>query len=388
MKINISQSELNNALNVVSKGISTNSTIPVLSGLLLRATNNKLIIESSNLEFSIKSSINANIEAEGEIVVPGKLFSEIIKNLDDAIVRIEKEDNKCVVMCERSSFSTSIYNSKEFPKFPELQINQKINIPYSIIKNMVKKVIKSIARDDSRPVFTGILLEVNKEKIRAVTTDSYRISIAEEKIIIPDNVEEFSVIIPANFLNDACSVGTECEDFEIGINDSQVIINIDNYSFVNRKIEGSFPPYERLLSFQPENYVLINKAQLMAGIKRVSLMKSKEDSQAITIYVNNENNLLELSYNSDESGAAKEIIQARNFGRDLQVSYSITYLMDGLSSIPNDDIVMGLTTESKPAFIIPTVQDINIAKLEDIKIDENNFLDNKMMYLVMPSVQN
>ena len=158
MKFSINRTELANALSIVLKGVSTRSTLPVLSGILIEAAGDKIILQATDLELSIQYSVAALVEEEGRTVVPGKLFSEIVKNLPDAAVHIEATDEQAFVTCDTSSFSIRALNAEDFPGFPRVDVHQKIEIPFHQFSTMVKRVSRVVSKDESRAILTGVLI--------------------------------------------------------------------------------------------------------------------------------------------------------------------------------------------------------------------------------------
>ena len=158
MKFSINRTELDNALSIVLKGVSTRSTLPVLSGILIEAAGDKIILQATDLELSIQYSVAALVEEEGRTVVPGKLFSEIVKNLPDAAVHVEATDEQAFVTCDTSSFSIRALNAEDFPGFPRVDVHQKIEIPFHQFSTMVKRVSRVVSKDESRAILTGVLI--------------------------------------------------------------------------------------------------------------------------------------------------------------------------------------------------------------------------------------
>lgn len=158
MKFSINRTELANALSIVLKGVSTRSTLPVLSGILIEAAGDKIILQATDLELSIQYSVAALVEEEGRTVVPGKLFSEIVKNLPDAAVHVEATDEQAFVTCDTSSFSIRALNAEDFPGFPRVDVHQKIEIPFHQFSTMVKRVSRVVSKDESRAILTGVLI--------------------------------------------------------------------------------------------------------------------------------------------------------------------------------------------------------------------------------------
>lgn len=158
VKFSINQTELQNALSIVLKGIATRSTLPILSGIFIEAENDSLTLQATDLELSIQYTVPALIEEEGKIVFPGKLLSEIVKNLPDAAVHVSTELDSAVITCDSSSFSIKTLDASDYPGFPRVDVQQEITIPFSQFVTMVKRVARVVSKDESRAILTGVLI--------------------------------------------------------------------------------------------------------------------------------------------------------------------------------------------------------------------------------------
>lgn len=381
MKFSVSQNELSLALSVVLKGIAQNSTLQVLSGIFISAKGATLTLESTDLNYSCKVDLPALIDEEGDVVVPGKLFCDVVRNLDDSRVLFEIKENQAIITCENTAFAVGILDSTEFPNFPTVNPSEKIELEFSTFQNLIKKVIKAASKDESNAVFSGVLVEVFGDKVRAVASDSYRIAIAEEKFLSQQENADFQVIVPLHFLNEICSLNIKDKKVIVGINQNQVVVILDNISFVNRKIEGSFPDYRKLLSANNETVLAISKQKLQNALKRMAILKDEKTS--VSINVSTTNSTIQISLSSVISGSATEVIEVQCYGQDVVASYDIQYLMDGLSSINTNNVIFSLSKEKQPAHIAPCVFEKEI-KQEDIQEKEDSLLANKFIYLIMP----
>ena len=158
MKFTVSQSALSEALAVVSKGMASNSTLAVLTGIYIKASEGTLEFQTTNLTISIRHKIAANVEEEGETVVSGKILSNIVKTLPDAAVEFEGGDRGVSILCDKSSFRLNTLDARDFPEFPQFDLEQTVELPSALLSDMVDKVYKVTSKDSSRPVLSGVLL--------------------------------------------------------------------------------------------------------------------------------------------------------------------------------------------------------------------------------------
>ena len=177
MRFNIARGELLESLSIVGKGLSSRSTLPILSGLLFIAEGERVVLQSTDLEVSIKNSLKASVEEEGQAVVPGKLLTDIVRSLPEAAITIIVEKDSASIECGTSTFTLHTLPAGDFPKFPEVSVDKTITLPLSVLSGMTKQVLKAVSKDETRPILTGILLVVEETSIRMVATDSYRLSV-------------------------------------------------------------------------------------------------------------------------------------------------------------------------------------------------------------------
>lgn len=345
MKFTISKNELSNALAVVLKGISSRSTLPVLSGIYIQASNDKLKLQATDLQMSIQYEVNALIEEEGQSVLPGKLFTEIVKNLSDAAVFVETTDEGAIVTCDASSFSIKTLDAEDFPGFPHVETTQEVSIPFSQFASMVKKVARVVSKDESRLVLTGVLVTVEGSLLKMVATDSYRLAISEADVPnITD--QDFEAVIAGSFLQEVASLNRTDEPIRLALAENQLVITYQNTVFINRRIEGNFPNYKQLL---PDGYTCQAKVEvnhLIAGVKRTSLMS--QSSAPVKLSISQDSQTIQLSAAAQDVGRAQETIQCECTGEDTNIAFNYSYVLDGLQSVETDEVLLELQSSLKP----------------------------------------
>ncbi|MCL1797215.1 MAG: DNA polymerase III subunit beta [Eggerthellaceae bacterium] len=362
MKFSINQSELQNAISVVYKGISTRSTLPILSGILLSAQGDVLMLHATDLELSVQYKVNTLIEEEGQVVVPGKLFLEIVKSLPDAAVSLELFEQQLTVVCDNSSFSIKTLNAQDFPAFPTVEAQQTIKIPFAIFSSMVKKVARVVSKDESRPILTGILLTREENHLKMVATDSYRLAIVDTDTEQYQD-EMFEAVISGSFLQDIASLPKTEDDVSLALSENQIVVQYQNTIFVNRRLEGTFPNYQQLL---PEAYttrVSLNNAEFISVVKRISLIDTK--TTPIKFDINIDSQTLQISSAAQDIGSAQGILPCEIIGENNQIAFNYAYILDGLSSVEESKLFLEIQNSTKPG----------IFKTETAE---------KFLYLIMP----
>lgn len=362
LKFSINQTELQNALSVVFKGIATRSTLPILSGIYLDAKDDTLTLQATDLELSIQYAVSALVEEEGRAVFPGKLFSEIVKNLPDAAVHVVAENDGAVITCDTSSFSIKTLEADDFPGFPHVDVQQEISIPFSQFASMVKRVARVVSKDESRAILTGVLITLEGNLLKMVATDSYRLAITEADL--PSAAaEDFQAVIAGSFLQEIASIPRTDDPLKLALAENQIVVTYQDTVFINRRIEGNFPNYRQLLPDAYVTRVSMEVSHLIAGVKRASLLG--QTSSPVKFDISVASQTAQLSAVAQDVGSAQETLPCEGEGEDVQIAFNYAYVLDGLQSVTTDKVYLEVQSSLKPGIF---------------KADEpENYL-----YLVMP----
>lgn len=345
MKFSINQGELANALGIVSKGISNRSTLPVLSGILLTAEGDKLVLQTTDLELSIRFSCAALVEEPGSTVVPGKLFSDIVRSFPDAAVHFEGADDQAHITCDNSSFSLKVLNAMDFPAFPEVATEQRIEVPFVLFSSMVKRVARVVSRDESRAILTGVLITREEGKLRMVATDSFRLAITETELPASE-ADDFEAVIAGAFLSEIATLPKTESPVSIALAENQIVVTCDDTVFINRRIEGNFPNYKQLLPDSCTTRATFAVENLIAAVKRVSLLGSA--TSAIRLSLNSATQTMQVSSIQQDVGSAQETINGTIEGEDIEIGFNYHYVTDGLTAVRGDQVTMEVQTPLKP----------------------------------------
>lgn len=330
MKFTVSQSSLMRALAVVAKGMGTNSTLPILSGVYVRAYEGTLEFQTNNLTISIRHLIPANVEEPGETVVSGKVMTNIVKALPDAAVTFEGADRTLMVSCDKSTFRLNTLNPADWPAFPELTPDRTIELPTELLSRMVDKVYKVTSKETSRPILQGILLTVEDNTIRLVATDSFRLAVCDSSTEAPAG-ETFRAIVGGSVFHDVLAMPSPSESIQIGTTESQVVFTFGNTTFVARRIEGNFPDYKQLLPPSCATAVTLDVAEFSAALKRVSVIALQNSS--VRFDIDAAAGLMRLSASSPEQGESSELLPVQVEGQDLSIALNYHYVFDCVNAV-------------------------------------------------------
>ena len=330
MKFTVSQSSLMKALTVVSKGMGTNSTLPILSGIYVRAAEGTLEFQTNNLTISIRHLIPANVEEPGEAVVSGKVLTSIVKNLSDAAVTFEGADRTLQISCEKSTFRLNTLNPADWAGFPEVQPERSIELPSDLLSKMVDKVYRVTSKETSRPILQGILLTVEDNTIRLVATDSFRLAVCDSSVEAAAG-EAFRAIVPGTVFHDVLTMPSMTDEVSIGTTESQIVFSFGNTTFVSRRIEGNFPDYKQLLPPTCATAVELDVAEFSAALKRVSVIALQNAS--VRFDIDADAGLMRLSARSPEQGESSETVACGVEGQSLSIALNYHYVFDCVNAV-------------------------------------------------------
>src|SRR6266487_4298905 len=214
--------ELSRALGIVSRGVSTRTSVQILAGILLEADDGKLQLAATDMELSLRTSLEANVEAAGSVVVPGRLLLDLARLLPEAEVTIEHKLEEAVVevRCGSATYRLHTYNAEDFPRLPEVEGVERHEVDRETLLETVARVSRSASRDESRPVLTGVLMRFEPAKLVMAATDSYRLSVKET--VLEGTVPELEAIVPARALGELGRIGGEGETLSLGVHENQV----------------------------------------------------------------------------------------------------------------------------------------------------------------------
>ena len=348
MKFSINKTELQRALAIVEKGVSTRSTLPVLSGILIDATQDEIVLQSTDLELSIQTSVAALVQEAGRAVVPGKLFSDIVKSLPEAAVHVEAAPGEAKITCDTSAFSVKTLAAEDFPGFPKAEAHQTIRLPFGTFSRMVKRVARAVSRDESRAILTGIMIETEGARLNMVSTDSYRLALTSCDIDSENynGTEDFRAVIAGSFMNDVAALSANVDEISLGVADNQIIINVGETTFINRRIEGTYPNYRQLL---PDGYTTratFPVEGLAAAIHRAALISSS--AAPIRFSLSPVVNLAQITVSAADVGSVQESIDCPIEGEETEIAFNSAYISDGLSVIKDDEVYFDTTSPLKP----------------------------------------
>lgn len=350
MKVSVARGELLEALSTVSRGLSSRTTLPILSGIHVSTHGDTVTFQATDLEVSIRTSCRARIEEVGVSVVTGRLLTDIVRSLPEAAVTIETTPTgSATVTCGQSSFTIKTLNPDDYPKFPEVSAENTVSLPAETFARVVHQVSKAVSKDETRPILTGILVVVENGSLRMVATDSYRLCVRE--VATEDVQGDIELVVPGKALEDVAKLAGSSDSISLGVADNQVIFTFGGTTFVSRRIEGTFPNYRQLLPKEHTTRAVVDRAELLEAVKRVSLMA--QHGAPLRVKVSAPDHTLTLSASTQDFGDATEDIQVTPEGESVEIAFNHTYLADGVAIAEGDSVALEVTSPLKPGVLKP-----------------------------------
>jgi DNA polymerase-3 subunit beta len=352
MKFTCDRSALVDKLGVLARGVSTRSALPVLSGILLQAGEGRLDLFSTDMELSIKADFATTVERDGEIVVPARLFSDVVRNLPDDDVVIEAGEAAVKVSAGRAAFSLNAWAAADFPQTSTFDMAGAFDVEREPFVETLNKVGRAASRDETRPILTGVLMTITGETLRMVATDSYRLAVKETKL---DHAldAEVQAIVPVKALGEVTRLAATLGPGEIAvaIGENQAVFKLSDPAgdvwIASRLIEGQFPNYKQLLPDTFEHEVTIDRGQLIATARRVSLLAQKNAPLRMSFTENR----LTVKALTQDVGQAEEALDVEFAGEPFEIGFNPAYLIEGVDAVDDDAAVLRFTSPLRPGLI-------------------------------------
>jgi DNA polymerase-3 subunit beta len=322
--------------------------VQVLSGILVSVDDNELTLAATDMEVSLRTTLEAEVEGDGAVVIPGKLFTDLARLLPDPEVTIEyrAEEGVAQVTSGSANYRLNTYAAEDFPRLPPLEA-QLHAIERGALLETVERVARSASRDESRPVLTGILVRFEAGKLVMVATDSYRLAVKETQLAAA--APELEAIIPARALQELSrlSGASGGDTVELGVHENHVLFGVGNAWLTSRRIDGQFPNYRQLLPESFEVELTLPRAELHDVVRRISVMAQRNSPLRLR-FAEGE---LTVSAQTQDIGEARETMPVPYSGDDFVIGFNAEFLRDGIDSISGDDVRVKLINPLRPAIL-------------------------------------
>ena len=362
MKFTVNRLTLLKKLRDVQLAISTKTTMPILTGLKLEVTKNDLKITGSNSNISIEAKLFADdeeaalqIEETGSIVLqPARFFADIINRLPDDQFTFEVNTQlQASISSANSFFTINALDAAIYPYLPEIDTSESFTLPVSLLKKVIEQTVIAVSKHESRPILTGVNFSISEGKLKAVATDSHRLSQRVIPVDVPDDLS-FQIVIPGNSLMELSKILTDdIEEVSVALASNQILFMTEDTYFYSRLLEGNYPQTDQLIPESSATQIDLNIQALKGAVARTSLLSHAGKNNVVKLSV--KNGELQLTSNSPEVGYVEEDVPYANLeGEDLEISFNPDYLRDALNTFEGTKVTMKLISTLRPFVIVPT----------------------------------
>ena len=327
---------------------SRTGAMPVLSGLRVSVGAGSLELVGTDLELTIRVRVPAESDSEGSAVVPPRLFSEIVRQLEGGTVTVELSDDDAHIEAGRFATTLRTLSTAEFPRLPETT-ETGVRVAAGAFAEALRQVVSAASRDDARPILTGVLLTASSGGLRLVATDSYRLAFRDLEGVSM-LAEGQKVLVAAKGLVEVQRLLTNADgEIDVVLGEREVVFRVGTTEVTTRLIEGEFPNYQQLIPSGYPNRLTVARDALQAAVNRVRLVGQSRDTAPIRIGMTSEG--LELSAIAQDVGEAHESVEAKYEGTELTVAFNSQFLLDGLDAAASDEVVLESIDPLKPAVL-------------------------------------
>ncbi len=359
MNFEIDKREFVKGLGLMQSVAGRKTTLPILSHILLEWEKNSLYLTGTDLETGIREELNAKIHQKGTASVSAKKLYEIVRELPEESIHIQKKDNHWIILqCGKSIFNLAGLDPEEFPSLPTYQEENFSMVSTQLIREMIEKTVFAASNEDSRYHLNGVLFaqmkQDEKEILRMVATDGHRLSLVDRENQEIRGIEEKGIIIPKKGVLEIKKVMVDrAGEAQIGVyfNTSHGFFKMGKSLTVIRLIDGEFPEYEQVVPKGNDKKIVMGKEKVVSSLKRVSTMASERMEGVKLSFIKNS---VEMSSTHQDFGDAKEEVEVVYEGPLLQVGFNARYLIEALNVIDSEEIIMELRDEGSPGILRPS----------------------------------
>ncbi|PAE23483.1 MULTISPECIES: DNA polymerase III subunit beta [Bacillaceae] len=371
MRFIIQRDQLVQSVQDVMKAVTSRTTIPILTGIKIVASEEGVTLTGSDSDISIESFIPkeedgkeiVEIKQPGAIVLQAKFFSEIVKKLPTDSVEISVENHlQTVIRSGKSEFNLNGLDAEEYPHLPQIEEEKMFKIPTDLLKAMVRQTVFAVSTSETRPILTGVNWKVENGTLTCIATDSHRLALRKAQIETTAS-ETYNVVIPGKSLSELSKILDDNNDLiDIVITENQVLFKAEHLLFFSRLLEGNYPDTSRLIPSDSKTDVVVNTKEFLQAIDRASLL-AKEGRNNVVKLSTIDGGFIEISSNTPEVGKVVEEVQSKSIeGEELKISFSAKFMMDALKALEGSEITISFTGAMRP-FIIKPLNDESILQL-------------------------
>lgn len=358
MKVSCSQEDLSKGLGLVGRAVATRAVLPITNNVLLATEGSQLKLAATNLEIATSCWIPCTVAKEGTITVPARLLSDFVNSLPGGLIEMELSPRARTldIKAARDEAHISGMDASDFPALPRIEEGFKVRVKPDVLRLAISQVVFAAASDESRPVLTGVHIQLEGKEVTFAAADGFRLAVHKMALDAPV-AEKTTVIIPARSLAELNRLLGDHEDpveFAINPQRSQVMFRMKNVEMVSQLIQGTFPNYQQLIPQSYTTRAVVKSQDFLRATKTASIF-ARDGSGIVRLQLTprDGSGKLDISARADEVGDNMGEIDANIEGEAAKIAFNSKYLLDVLAVIPQDEVALETTSPSSPGVIRP-----------------------------------
>ena len=348
IKFCVTKEKILDGLQRVQNVVSTRTTLPILSNVLVQASDNHLSLTTTDLDMAVRCTVEADVSKAGATTLPARKLFMILKEIAASEIEIEVDDRNAASIRSGSSFYRIMgLSEEEFPKFPTTEGSKSLKMEQSQLRDMLKKTAYAVSSDETRYVLNGVYMSFKAAKLTVVATDGRRLALIERDLEIPKGAEA-ELILPTKAVGELHRLLGDKGDAKLTVGENQIVISLDGTTLVSKLIEGTYPNFRQVVPSEAKERVQLERELFLAALHRASILAS-EKSQSVKLSFAKNN--LTITATTPEVGEAKETMAINYKGKEVTIAFNPQYLMDPLRNLDADEVFLELTDELSPGVV-------------------------------------
>ncbi|MCI8496697.1 MAG: DNA polymerase III subunit beta [Clostridiales bacterium] len=349
MKITCERQSFLDAVANVQRAVSSKSTIPALEGILLTTREGFCDLSGYDLQMGITTRVEATVQEEGSVVLSARLFGDIIRRMEGELLTLETDEkNNTRIQCGQTEFSIVGIDPTEFPEIPSVSGGESADLPQNMLAGMIRQTLFAVAQNESKPVHTGILFEMDGETIRLVSLDGYRLALRCERVQCPSDLR---FVVPGKTLSEVLKLLSDSEDeMTLSVGKRHIVFAIGGYHVISRLLDGEFLDYRQSIPASATSTVRVNTRRFISSVERASLLiNDRMKSPVRCIFDRDE---LKISCTTP-MGKVSDQFEAAVEGDRFEMGFNNRYLLDALRASEEDEVKLELNGPLSPMKVVP-----------------------------------
>ena len=364
MHITVHREKLSYAVSHVSKAVSSRTTMPILTGIKVKADEEGLTLTASDSDVSIEVQIpleeagewGVTVHQAGSIVLTARIFSEIVRKLPSEEIEIKVDDRLVTqISSGQAHFAINGMDAREYPQLPQLEEEKVFSVASDLLKAMIRQTVFSVSTSEMRPILTGLMWTLENGQLRFTATDSHRLASRTAMVECPEELSFTNVVVPGKSCNELVKILDEDQNLvDIVVSENHILVKSKHILFYSRLLEGTYPDTQRIIPQGSKTDITVGTKELLHSIERASLLSREGKSNVVKLVTLPDGNV-EITSNAPEIGKVTDLLTPKStVGEDLKISFNAKYMMDALRAIDSSEIRISFTGPMSPFVIRPT----------------------------------